>query len=78
MLSMELVLRFNLGPLHLMKQLIQDVLKARNKEHVRRTTRKDQLITQDLKLSATVNTFRQKSEENTRFPTEFWTNWKNN
>ena len=76
--SMELVLRFNLGPLHLMDKLIEEVLKSQNKEYVRRVQRKDKLIMRDVNVSAAVKTFRQQSEQYSRFPTEFWTEWKNN
>ena len=76
--SMELVLRFNLGPLHLMDGLIKEVLECEKKEYIRRVTRVDMLITKDTKLSAAMNTFRNKARDNSRFPTIFWTDWNAN
>ena len=76
--SMELVLRFNLGPLHLMDKMIKDILKCesdKGKEYIRRVTRVDKLVTKDTKLSAAMNTFRKKAEDSSRFPTVFWTDW---
>ena len=76
--SMELVLRFNLGPLHLMDNLIESVMQSQNKEYIKRTIRKDRLITHhDVVVSAAINTFRKKSEQISRFPCVFWTNWNN-
>ena len=76
--SMELVLRFNLGPMHLMDNLIKEVLACeyqQNKEYVRKTTRVEKLVTKDIKLSAAINTFRNKAQEDSRFPSKFWTHW---
>ena len=75
--SMEIVLRFNLGPLHLMDGLIQDILKCQHKDYIRKVKRVDKLVSKDIKVSAAINTFRQKSQESSRFPLTFWTNWKN-
>ena len=74
--SMELVLRFNLGPLHQLDSLIQEILKRHRKNYERSTTRINRLVTKNVNLSAAVNTFRRKAEDNSRFPASFWLNWE--
>ena len=70
--SMEMVLRFNLGPLHLLDTLIDDILTTKPVDFVRKETRENRLSSKDVNTSAAVNTFREKREKKSRFPAVFW------
>lgn len=78
--SKEIVLRYNLGPMHLLDNpsskvnFIQEVYNRGKKEYIRRTNRIDQIVTRDLAKSSAVATFKKKGEENSHFPLSFWKN----
>ena len=61
--SMEMVLRFNLGPLHLLDTLIDDILTTKPVDFVRKETRENRISSGDVNTSAAVNTFREKREK---------------
>ena len=66
---MEIVLRLNLGLLHLL-----EVFQSEKKNYVRKTERIDKIVTKDLSKSAAVASFQKKSEEKSSFPASFWQN----
>ena len=71
--SIEMCLRWNLGPLHFLKYLIEDVYNRDKKLYIRKTTRTDQVVTKDLTKSAVISTFqKKKSEEKSNLPASFW------
>ena len=43
--SIEMYLRWNLGPLHFLKNLIEDVYSRENKVYIRKTTKTDKIVT---------------------------------
>ena len=67
--SMEMVLRTNLGPLHLLDSLIQDDSKN---SYLRKEARISQIVSKDIHKSASIASFQKKNEEKSRFPTTFW------
>jgi len=73
--SMELVLRFNLGPLHLLEGLIKDVFESEKKEYRRKDVR-NRFVTSDSNVSAAVQTYRKSAENVSRLPIQFWSQWK--
>ena len=71
--SKELVLRFNLGPLHLLNGLIDEVLAlGTTKSYLRQAIYIGKTVTKDLKKSATIGSFQKKNETKSRFPLSFW------
>ena len=69
--SMEMVLRVNLGPLHQMGLLVNEILDELKKNGTS-FIRANHVSSKDLKVSAAVNTFHKVKEEKSRFPAEFW------
>ena len=71
--NMEMVLRFNLGPLHLMDNLIDEVLKIDpGKSYIRKETNISQIVSKDINKSAAIATFEKNDEKKSRFPFSFW------
>ena len=71
--SIEMCLRWNLGPLHFLKYLINDMYNRDKQLYIRKTTRTDQIVTKDLTKSAVISTFqKKKSEEKSNLPASFW------
>lgn len=74
--SIEMVLRANLGPLHLLdKNLVQEIFESNlNKSYLREETRISQLFSSkgDIKKSSGLSTFEEKCEKKSRFPSDFW------
>ena len=73
--SMELVLRFNLGPLHLLNPFIDEILESFGEKFsfIRDESDPEKCSSGDLKVSAAVNTFREQEEkQKSKFPSEFW------
>lgn len=71
--SMEMVMRVNLGPLHLLGDFIEDVLSNNsNKSYLRKETRISQIASKDMNKSAALTTFQSDNEKKSRFPTFFW------
>ena len=78
--SKEIVLRYNLGPMHLLDNsksnvnFVQDVYNRYQKEFIRKTTRIDKIVTKDFSKSSAVATFEKKGEAKSHFPKSFWEN----
>ena len=71
--SKEIVLRYNLGPLHkLQNGFVDEIYKREKKEYVRKTSRVDMIVTKDLTKSSAVSTFQKRAEEKSHFPLSFW------
>ena len=70
--SNEMVLRVNLGPLHLMGNLIDEILTSNAKSYVRAEKRLNQLPSKDINKTSTIDTFEQKNEKKSRFPLCVW------
>ena len=70
--SLELYLRFNLGPLHLLNNLIQDIIQERQKDYLRKcdaSGRLDKLVATE---SATIFNHRKKESSKARLPIDLW------
>ena len=78
--SKEIVLRYNLGPMHVLDNpkssynFVQDVYNRSKMEFVRRTERPDKISTKNLIKSSAISTFEKRSEEKSHFPSSFWEN----
>ena len=73
--NMEMVLRVNLGPLHLMDNLINEVFATDPaKSYVRKESIISRVASKDLNKSAAIATFEGKNEKKSRFPHSFWLN----
>ena len=73
--NMEMVLRVNLGPLHLMDNLINEVIaNDPGKSYVRKGSVLSRVVSKDLNKSAAIATFERKNEKKSRFPHSFWFN----
>ena len=78
--SKEIVLRYNLGPMHVLDNpkssynFVQDVYNRSKIEFVRKTDRPDKLSTKNLIKSSSVSTFEKRREEKSHFPSSFWEN----
>ena len=71
--SMEIYLRFNLGPLHLMKDLIKEVLSDKNsKSYTRKGEDASQFTTKDINKNSTIANYEENCEKKSRFPNSFW------
>ena len=75
--SIELYLQFNLGPLHLLHGLAEEIFNLKKKEYLYRKTATGQLSTYvkkltDSKEGAAVATYRRLEEENSHLPTTMW------
>ena len=70
--SIEMYLRWNLGTLHFLKKLIEDVYNREKKLYIRKTTRIDMIVTKDLSKSAAVSSFHKRAEEKSNLPASFW------
>ena len=68
--SKEIVLRFNLGPLHLLEGLISEVLALESTKCYLR--KQGIVVTNDTNKSAALGTFQKKNEQKSRFPVSFW------
>ena len=71
--SMEIYLRFNLGPMHLMKDLIKEVLSDKNsKSYIRKGEDASQFTTKDINKNSTIANYEENCEKKSRFPNSFW------
>ena len=71
--SKEIVLRFNLGPLHLLDGLINEVLTLdTTKSFLRKQIKVERVVTNNLNKSSAIASFQKESEEKSRFPASFW------
>ena len=72
--SMEIVLRWNLGPLHLLKTLVDDVYNREKKIYIRKCEIVNKIVSKDLFKSSACDSFEKKSEETSKFPASIWLN----
>ena len=71
--SKEIVLRYNLGPLHkLQKKIVDEIYNREKKEYVRRVKIPGKLVTKDVTKSSANGTFQEREEEKSHFPLSFW------
>ena len=71
--NMEMGLRVNLGPLHLLDSLIDDIFSNdTNKSYLRKETRISQISSKDVNKSSAIATFQKNNEKKSRFPSSFW------
>ena len=68
--NIEMYLKFNLGPLHLLDNFVKEILASDStKSYLRKEQAKiSRLVTNDLNKSAAMETIEKKSH----FPTSFW------
>ena len=67
--SIEMFLRFNLGPLHHLKPFALKILEKRKKEYIKKTDRSNELFTD---TSTAVQSSRQRQEEKAKLPLQLW------
>ena len=70
--SIELVLRWNLRPMHYLNTFVEEVYNRDKKEYLRRTKRVDKVVTKDLTKSAAIASFQERAEENSHLPASLW------
>ena len=71
--SKEIVLRFNLGPMHLLDGLVGEVLALNTtKSYLREAVSIGRTVTKDLNKSASIGSFQERNEKKSRFPHSFW------
>ena len=71
--SMEMMLQFNVGPIHLVESLICDILASENKKlYLRKESKISQIVSKDFNKSAAIATFEKNDEKKSRFPDAFW------
>ena len=70
---MELVLRFNLGPIHLLDDFVDEILSSdTGKTYLRKETKLGRVISKDLNKSASITSFEKSSGDKSRFSHSFW------
>ena len=68
--SKEIVLRFNLGPMHLLDGLVGEVLALNTtKSYLREAVSIGRTVTKDLNKSASIGSFQERNEKKISFPT---------
>ena len=70
--NIELYLRWNLGPLHLMKNLVKEVYDKEKKNYIRSTTDPNKLKTKNIAISSGIGSSQTRSEEKSHLPALFW------
>ena len=72
--SKEIVLRYNLGPMHVLDDhdFIEDIYNREKKEYMFRTSRPDLLKTKSLTKGTAISSFHKREEEKSHFPLSFW------
>ena len=68
--NIEMFLRVNLGPMHLLKDFVNDVFVSDPKDYVRKENRISKITSQDINKSSA--TFQKNNEKKSRFPNSFW------
>ena len=62
--SMEMFLRVNLGPLHLLESLVDEILSNDfNKSYLRKDARISQIVSKDINKSTAIATFQKNNEK---------------
>ena len=72
--NIEMNLKFNLGPLHLLDNFVKEILASdSNQSYLRKEQAKTmRLVTNDLNKSAAMETIEKRIEKKSRFTTLFW------
>ena len=72
--NIEMYLKFNLGPLHLLDNFVKEILASDSSQSYLRKeqAKKRRLVTNDLNKSAAMGTIEKRIEKKSRFPTSFW------
>ena len=72
--NIEMYLKFNLGPLHLLDNFVKEILASDSTKSYLRTEQAkiSRLVTNDLNKSAAMETIEKRIENKSRFPTSFW------
>ena len=72
--NIEIYLKFNLGPLHLLDNFVKEILASDStKSYLRKEQAKiSRLVTNDLNKSAAMETIEKRIEKKSCFPTLFW------
>ena len=66
-------LRFDLGPIHLLDGLIDEIMRTdSSKSYIRKKNKLSRVVSKNVNKSAAIQTFEKKSEEKSRFPISFW------
>ena len=66
--SKEIVLRFNLGPQHLLDSFIDEILALdTTKSYLRKQIKVGRIVTQNLNKSAAISSFQKKNKDKSRF-----------
>ena len=71
--SMEICLRWNLGPLHFLKDFIEEIYNREKKTYIRSTTRADKLVTRDITKSVAVANYQKNGKKNLIYQLRFGT-----
>ena len=71
-MRLEMVMRVNLGPLHLLDGFIQKVYDFEKKDYIRGEKRVNQTSSKDLSKSAALDSFQKRNEQKSRYPSLFW------
>ena len=66
----EMFLRVNLGPMHLLKDFVNDVFVSDPKDYIRKENRISKITSQDINKSSA--TFQKNNEKKSRFPNSCW------
>ena len=72
--NIEMYLKFNLGPLHLLDNFVKEILASDSSQSYLRKeqAKKRRLVTNDLNKSAAMETIEKRIEKKSRFPISFW------
>ena len=71
--NMEIMMNFNLGPMHCLDSVINQVLASdKSKTYIRGTLLEGRLKTKDVNKSSAIETFEETEEKKSRFPASFW------
>ena len=66
---MEMVLRFNLGPIHLLDGFIDEILAYDStKNYLRKEAKISRVVSNNLNKSAAISTYEKNEENKSRFP----------
>ena len=73
-LNIEMYLKFNLGPLHLLDNFVKEILASDSSQSYLRKeqAKKRSLVTNDLNKSAAMEIIEKRNEKKSRFPISFW------
>ena len=71
--NIEMFLRVNLGPMHLMENFVTDILAHdTSKNYIREEDNVNRTVTKNLNKSSTMGSYEENTEKKSRFPISFW------